>query len=84
MGSTGWSHGDGAISPEPGLAIRHLRTSGQGHPAGRFPAGGEVVWDLAGIGLLCKEAAEGDDIREGNSRRKSLEAFSVSFPEAGS
>lgn len=83
-GSMGWSQGEGAISPEPGLAIGLLRTSGQGQPTGRFPAGGEAMWDLARGSLLCKEAAAADGLRKGNSRSKSMEAFSISFPGAGS
>lgn len=79
----GWTQGEGAISLEPGLAIRHLRTSWQGRPSVRFPAGGEVVWDLEGMSLLCKEAAEGDGLRKGNSRSKSMGAFqSVSQEQA--
>lgn len=42
------------------------------------------MWDLAGGSLLCKEAAVADGLRKGNSRNKSMEAFSVSSPGAGS
>lgn len=42
------------------------------------------MWDLEGMSLLCEEAAEGDGLRKGNSRSKSMEAFPVSFPGAGS
>ena len=44
----------------------------------------EAVWDLADISRLCKEAAEGDGLRKGINRSKSMEAFSVCSPEEGS